>query len=100
MGKLDDSIITEFVSVGRCKINISELSKKSVWAKGFYIAEWSDSYRLVREGKKRILLKINISNTNAYELIAMHDLMPLKNAIFSSGTDWRTPNAAANKQER
>ena len=91
MTKFNEKFVISVPDSGECEINLKELTK--VWKKGFYISQWDgdkgEEFRLVREGKKRILLKMTISSSDAKELIKANSLTKIRSDVFNSGSSWR-----------
>ncbi len=90
MTKFNQKFIRSVPNCGKCEIDTKELSK--VWSKGFSIYEWNgekgEEFRLIRKGKKAVLLKMTISNSDAKELIKINNLKRIQDSLFSSAAVW------------
>ena len=91
MTKFNQKFIRNVPDCGECDIDLKELSK--VWIKGFCISEWNgfkgEEFRLIRMGKKAVLLKMTISNSDAKELIDMNNLSRIQDSVFKSAAMWK-----------
>jgi len=91
MNKLNEKFIISVPDCGECEINLKELSK--VWSKGFCISEWNgpkgEEFRLIRKGKKKPLMKMTISNSDAKELINMNSLSREQDGVFINAAMWK-----------
>ena len=82
-------IVVEYRDTGALEIYVDKVVKK--WNHLWWIAQWKDSYRLIKYKRKDspiTTIKFTISKKQAHELIGQLDLKSEPGGI-GSATSWR-----------
>ena len=93
MGKTLDDIVTDFQSMGDCKVDVDLVCDR--WNHTWWLAQWNDEtsnkFRLIkfkRLGTPNTRIKVQISIEQANEIIERLGLDGI-NGGFRSATTWR-----------
>ena len=89
MSKFTDKFVIDAPIIGECQINVDEICK--VWHKNFWISQWKDEFRIIRnrKGGKSTLMKLTISKDTAMKIIDKMSLSRTQCDTFKHAGAWR-----------
>lgn len=83
------TFITQFNETGPCEVDIEKVAK--VWTDKFSLIQYHEDYTLLKYGKgERPLMKVQVSETQAKEIIEKMNLLKVQNSVFVHGAEYKT----------
>ncbi len=92
-------LITKFEETGDCEVDIDKVCK--AWSNRFCISQYHQRYTLIKQySRKGGCAKVQISPTQAMEIIRRHSLLAIHSSLFSFAKTYRTQSNIVSERTR
>lgn len=93
-----EKLITKFEATGICEVDVKKVCK--AWTDKFQVSQWNNEYSLIKYGRGENRARISISKTQADEIIAKLELLPVQSSIFNNSTIYLTKGKIKSERDR